>query len=463
MAKILLVDDDVQALESMKKILEMAEHEVTARSDGEAALEFISSPEGQAIALVISDIRMPKLSGLEFLKAVSVSKRNVPVVLMTAFGRVEDAVWAMKFGAVDFLSKPFKRQILLDAVNGAVKRAKNSSKFNEPETKVGLIGRSQAIENIRHMIKQVAPTTATVLILGESGTGKEKVARSIHHSSTRATKPFVAINCAALPDGLLESELFGYEKGSFTGAHQAKPGLFEVASGGTVLLDEIGDMPLSLQAKLLRVIQEGEVRRVGASSPRKTDVRLIASTHRDLKTMTKDGSFRQDLLFRLEVVTLDLPPLRARASDIPELAQYFLNELSARHGKTITSFSVDALQVMMAYAWPGNIRELQNVVERAVVFAAQNQIEVADLPAHLMELCGKDLGLASVQAQSISVPLGTKLKDIEELMIRKTLEATQGDKNVTAKLLGINSRTIYRKLSEGQNLETPPAAPNEDQ
>jgi len=449
MAKILLVDDDVQALESMKKILEMSEHEVTTASDGEAALELISSPAGLNIAIVISDIRMPKLSGLEFLKALSVSKRNIPMILMTAFGRVEDAVWAMKFGAVDFLSKPFKRQVLLDAVTGALKR---SAKI-EPETKAGLIGKSLPVENIRHMIKQVAPTTATVLILGESGTGKEKVARSIHDSSTRAQRPFVAINCAALPDGLLESELFGYEKGAFTGAQNAKPGLFEVASGGTILLDEIGDMPISLQAKLLRVIQEGEVRRVGASSPRKTDVRLIASTHRNLKQMAKDGSFRQDLLFRLEVVTLDLPPLRARASDIPELAQHFLTELSSRHGKSIQGFSVDALQVMMAYAWPGNIRELQNVVERAVVFANVDQIEVSDLPAHLLELCGKDLGLASVQSQSISVPLGTKLKDVEDLMIRKTLEATQGDKNVTAKLLGINSRTIYRKLSEGQALD----------
>jgi DNA-binding NtrC family response regulator len=457
MAKILLVDDDVQALESMKKILEMAQHEVVVAPDGEAALELMSSPEGLSIALVISDIRMPKLSGLEFLKALSVSKRNIPVVLMTAFGRVEDAVWAMKFGAVDFLSKPFKRQILLDAVTGALKRSTKT----DPESKVGLIGKSPLVQNIRHMIQQVAPTTATVLILGESGTGKEKVARSIHDSSARAQKPFVAINCAALPDGLLESELFGYEKGAFTGAQNAKPGLFEVASGGTILLDEIGDMPLSLQAKLLRVIQEGEVRRVGASSPRKTDVRIIASTHRNLKQMVKDGSFRQDLLFRLEVVTLDLPALRARASDIPELAQHFLTELSQRHGKSLRGLSVDALQVMMAYAWPGNIRELQNVVERAVVFASSPQIEVADLPAHLMELCGKDLGLASVQLQSISVPLGTKLKDVEELMIRKTLEATQGDKNVTAKLLGINSRTIYRKLSEGQQNEGDDSPPTE--
>lgn len=457
MKHLLLVDDDPQALESTKKILELAGYQITIATDGQAALETVlgTSAESEAapIDLVLSDVRMPRLTGLEFLKALSASNRSIPVILMTAFGRVEDAVWALKFGAVDFLTKPFKRQALLDAVSLALKRATPETPVTSPPaSRLGLIGSSPGLENLRRMIRQVGPTTATVLVLGESGTGKERVARSLHESSVRAQKPFVAINCAALPDTLLESELFGYERGAFTGAQTAKPGLFEQANGGSLLLDEIGDMPLSLQAKLLRVIQEGEVRRLGATTPRKIDVRLIAATHRNLKQMAAAGTFRQDLLFRLEVVALELEPLRLRVGDIPELAENFLRTFCEKHAKSFTGFTTDALQLLMAYAWPGNIRELQNVIERAVIFAAgRERIDVADLPSHIAELAGRDLGLPKAAAGAISVPIGTPLSVVEDLMIRKTLEATQGDKNVTAKLLGINSRTIYRKLKEDES------------
>jgi len=298
------------------------------------------------------------------------------------------------------------------------------------------------------MITQVAPTAATVLIVGESGTGKELVARAIHERSVRSAMPFIALNCAAVPEQLMESELFGYEKGAFTGATQARTGLFEAAHGGTLLLDEIGDMPVLLQTKLLRVLQEGEVRRLGATVSKKVDVRLIAATHRDLHEAVAQGKFRQDLLYRLEVVRLPTPALRERMADLPDLVYTFLKQFAQKHSKVMTQVSEDAMALLLAHAWPGNIRELSNVIERAVIFAQSERIEAQDLPTHL---CA---GLAVGGAQgSISVPLGTSLKDVEDLLIRKTLEATSGDKNMTAKLLGINSRTIYRKLAETKDTE----------
>lgn len=459
-ASILLVDDDAQSLESTRKILELEGHRVDIARDGMEALAKLQPLGSKNYALVISDVRMPKMTGLEFLKALTISKQKIPVILMTAFGRVDDAVDAMKLGAIDFLQKPFKRQALLDAVKSALERIRASTTVptgataasaagfkSDKEGLASILGSSSRIQVIRQMIAQVAPTSATVLILGESGTGKERVARAVHCVSTRAEKPFIAVNCAAIPDTLLESELFGYERGAFTGANSSKMGLFEAAHGGTLLLDEIGDMPLTLQAKLLRILQDGEVRRLGASSSKKVDVRLIAATHRDLKAAVAAGAFRQDLLFRLEVVQLPLPALRDRLEDLPEFAIELLARANLRHKKSIRAISKDAYRVLSSYAWPGNIRELENVIERAVIFATSDEIRPEDLPSHLSELAGKDLGLLS-PLSTIPIPIGTPLKDVEEILIRKTLELTQGDKNITAKLLGINSRTIYRKLKE---------------
>ena len=468
---ILIVDDDVQGLASTKKILEHAGFTVTTADDGQTAIERVRKDD---FDLVISDVRMPRMTGLEFLSALRHSGKTIPVVLMTAYGRVEDAVFAMKLGAVDFLTKPFKRAALLEAVESAVKRAQASAEA-KPNGKPGLqakpngkpsgsariAGRSLQAERLRAWVDQVGSTTATVLIQGESGTGKEQVARALHETSARRSGPFMAINCAALPENLLESELFGYERGAFTGAVAAKPGLFEAASGGTLFLDEIGDLALSLQAKLLRVLQESEVRRIGSATSKKIDVRVISATHQPLKSLVSESRFRQDLLFRLEVVSIDLPPLRARLEDLPDFAQLFVAEAATRHSKNVVAVSPDTFELLARYAWPGNVRELQNAIERAVIFATSPVLQVRDLPPHVLELAGKGLGLAE-SAHTISIPVGTSLREIEEIMIRKTLELTQGDKNLTAKLLGINSRTIYRKLKEEGAPDSPEAASGEE-
>jgi two-component system response regulator HydG len=466
--RILLVDDDPQSLESTRKILELAGYQVTTATDGQAALEQVRPPiDGASVTtapqprfdLVVSDVRMPRLGGLEFLRALSLCGEGMPVVLMTAFGRVEDAVWAMKLGAVDFLSKPFKRQALLSSIEAALKRARAAGRAlaapgvgAQPGLAAApLVGRSRPMEELRRTIQQVAPTAATVLLTGESGTGKERVARLIHEQSPRVGARFVALNCAAVPAQLIESELFGFDKGAFTGAVGSKEGLFEAASGGTLLLDEIGDMPLSLQATLLRTLQEGEVRRLGSTHARKVDVRVIAATHRDLKECVRAGTFREDLMYRLEVIGIHVPPLRARMEDVPDLAYHFLRSASLRHGKDVSGISEEAMAALLSHSWPGNVRELSNVLERSVVFARGPHVEPADLPSHLAALSARAASApapetTSVGTTSIAVPLGTPLKDVEDLLIRKTLEATAGDKNMTARLLGINSRTIYRKL-----------------
>jgi two-component system response regulator HydG len=447
-AKILLVDDDTQALESMRKILEIEDYETVTASDGQLALELVRPVPGKArtdFNLIVTDVRMPNLGGLEFLRALSVCGDETPVILMTAFGRVEEAVWAMKFGAVDFLTKPFKRHALVSAIEMALKRSRPRGSTATPKNSASaIIGRSIPMRELESMIRKVAPTVATVLIQGESGTGKEMIARRIHEESPRAASggKFIALNCAALPENLIESELFGFEKGAFTGAGATKEGLIQAAHGGTLLLDEIGDMPLSLQTKLLRVLQEGEVRKIGATVSRKVDVRVIAATHWDLAEAVKTGTFRQDLLYRLEVVAITVPPLRERMEDIPDLAQHFLRTASARHQKSVASISEKTMEVLLSHSWPGNVRELSNVIERAVVFAQGAEVLLEDLPPHLV---ARGVFSSSV-AETIAVPVGTSLKNVEELLIRKTLEATSGDKNMTAKLLGINSRTIYRRL-----------------
>jgi DNA-binding NtrC family response regulator len=465
MPKILLVDDDPQSLESTGKILELAGHAVTHATDGQSALELVRKP-GAEYDLVVTDVRMPRLGGLEFLRALSLCGDATPVILMTAFGRVEDAVWAMKIGAVDFLTKPFKRQQLLTAVDATLKRVQarrpaapttaetGSAAALSADTARGeagrLVGESAPMRELRSLIDRVAPTAATVLITGESGTGKELISRRIHARSPRASAPFIAINCAAMPEQLIESELFGFEKGAFTGATVAKEGLFEAAHRGTLLLDEVGDMPLSLQAKLLRVLQESEVRRVGSTRPIHIDVRVIAATHRDLKEAVRAGAFREDLLYRLEVVGLQAPRLRDRLDDLPELVRHFLAQAARRHRKPAQSLSDEAWSRLRAHAWPGNVRELSNVVERAVVFCRGTEIGLEDLPAHLAALSPER---ALPSGGAISVPFGTSLRDVEELLIRRTLEATDGDKQMTARLLGINSRTIYRKLEQPRKPE----------
>jgi two-component system response regulator HydG len=463
MSKILLVDDDPQALDSTRKILEYSGYQVTTASDGEDALEKARPTPGRntpAFDLVVTDVRMPKLGGLEFLRALSLCGESMPVILMTAFGRVEDAVWAMKLGAVDFLTKPFKRQTLLSSIETALKRVRarnaegvalgSGGQSGSPSGSTDLlIGHSTSMQGLKDLIRRVSPTHANVLLTGESGTGKELVARCLHQQSPRAKFQMIALNCAAVPEQLIESELFGFEKGAFSGATGAKEGLFEAAHGGTLLLDEIGDMPFPLQAKLLRTLQEGEVRRLGSTASKKIDVRVVAATHKDLKQCVQEGTFRQDLLYRLEVVGIHVPPLRERIEDLPDLAYHFLKVASRRHEKEVLGISEDTIEILLTHSWPGNVRELSNVIERAIVLMNGKQITPEELPPHLAVARETFKSSPQVGARpTISVPLGTSLKDVEELMIRKTLEATSGDKNMTAKLLGINSRTIYRKLDK---------------
>ena len=438
MKRILVVDDDIQGLESTRRILEWAGYAVITASDAQDALDIVRSKDSGGIHAILTDVRMPRMTGLEFLKALSVISCRIPVILMTAYGNVEDAVWAMKLGAVDFLSKPFKKKQLLDAVSLALSRS-----VHAPNSEPAI--RSSRMNALRDQIQKVASTQATVLIQGESGVGKERIAREIHELSTRAQRSFVAINCAAIPENLLESELFGFERGAFSGADHAKPGLFEVASGGTLLLDEIGDMPMVLQSKLLRVLQEGEIRRLGATRSTRVDVRLVAATHQDLRSLVAAGRFREDLLYRLEVIVLHVPALRDRPEDVLPLAEHFLEKSVERHGKGVSGFSEHAIQLLQAHSWPGNVRELSNAIERAVVLSSGALISAEDLPTTIRSGAAPSSGTGALQS-SVSIPLGTALKDVEDLLIRRTLEATDGDKAMTARLLGITSRTIYRKL-----------------
>ncbi|NDG83467.1 MAG: sigma-54-dependent Fis family transcriptional regulator [Proteobacteria bacterium] len=439
--KILLVDDDPESLQSTARILQFAGHEVTAVESGESALALLRSSRPD---LVVTDVRMPGMSGFEFVEAYQKMGHAIPFIVMTAFGDVKDAVWAMKMGAVDFLLKPFKRQALIDAIDALKVRLSNAGKIRGKESP-DQVGRSKVMKELSILVEQVAKTDASVLILGESGSGKEQVARWIHEASPMRAGPFIAVNCAAIPENLIESELFGYERGAFSGASQSKPGLIEAANGGTLLLDEIGDMPLGLQPRLLRFLEEQTIRRLGANVEKKVQVRVIAATHRNLSQWVREQRFRQDLFYRLDVMTLQVPPLRERVEDVPDLARMFLKRFSEAYQKTVSGIHPEAEAALLSHSWPGNVRELSNVIERAVVLNQTGSISRSDLPAHLVAD-----GPIPVADTGITIPLGMSLKEIEDLMIKKALEATQGDRAEAARLLGVNERTIYRRISKSK-------------
>jgi DNA-binding NtrC family response regulator len=442
MTRILLVDDDRAALDSTQKILQLSGFTVVTAQDGEAALEILREDQNSEVKfnVILSDIRMPKMGGLDLYKAIKFLDMEIPFVLMTAFGTVEDAVWALKEGVVDFLSKPFKRATLLQAIEtankaGRVRALPLTSQKNKIES---LIGHSASILELKRIISQIAPTQATVLIHGESGTGKDLVARLIHSESARRDQPMVAINCAAIPESLLESELFGFEKGAFSGADKSHEGLVEAARGGTLFLDEIGDMPLSLQSKLLRLLQQGEVRRLGSTQSFRVDIRVIAASHQDLSALVNAGKFRQDLLYRLQVIELSVPPLRERIQDLDPLIHFFVDQFSNKYNLKNAHLDDEVLSLFQNHTWPGNVRELENTIERTLIMAGEGSAKCEHLPEHLR--MGRPL------SQSIAVTIGSSLKDVEELLIRKTLQATDGDQKLTAKLLGIHTRTISRRL-----------------
>ncbi len=438
---VLVVDDERSNVESIEKIFLREGMRVLSASDAKRALELVRS---HRVHVVLTDLMMPGTTGLELLRAIKQVAPEVEVVLMTAYGSVEVAVSAMREGAYDFVEKPLKRIAIVKSVRKAAEKqelvAENQSLKDEIKRLAHreIVGSSPALRRVIDVATQAAPSQATVLLLGESGTGKELLARYIHERSARVRAPFVAVNCAAIPETILESELFGHEKGAFTGATGRKDGRFAKAAGGTLFLDEIGELSPSVQVKLLRVLQEGEYEPLGGNTV-KAHVRIVAATNRDLVAEVAAGRFREDLYYRLNVIAITAPPLRARREDVPLLVDHFLGLYCAKNGRPRLRPTRVVLGRLMDYAWPGNVRELENVIERAVVLSRNDSLTEADLPDHIATV-------QSSTAAPLTFELGTPLDEIELRVIRETLRQTKGDKSVAAQLLGISTRTIYRKL-----------------
>jgi two-component system response regulator HydG len=444
MAEVLIVDDDNSLRDSLRKALEKEGYSVSEAASGTAGLEKVRG-EPPEVALV--DLKMPDMSGLDVLKSLKATAPEVEVIMMTGFGTIEKAVEAMKDGAYDFITKPFRRHVIVNALRKALEKrslvAVNRHLRNQLEMALethSIVGNSPAIRRVMELVEQVAPSSATVLIQGDSGSGKEWLANIIHNSSPRRGKPFIKVSCAALPETLLEAELFGYERGAFTGAVSRKEGRFELAHGGTLFLDEVGEISPAMQVKLLRVLQTGEFERLGGTRTISSDVRLIAATNADLKKRMEDGTFREDLFYRLNVITMTMPPLRDRLEDLPLLATHFVQVFRDKNNKRIRGISTDAMELLRNYAWPGNVRELENAMERAVVLSKDDLITPQDLPDVVVDRPRED--------SEIRIPLGMPLEEVEKRVIRETLSRSNGEKAVTAKLLGISTRTIYRKLGE---------------
>ncbi|PWL56662.1 MAG: two-component system response regulator, partial [Desulfovibrionaceae bacterium] len=441
---ILIVDDDSPHRSMLRTVLRGWGYAVEEAEDGAAAVEQVKA---RAFDAVLTDVRMARLDGIAALREIREWNPSIPVLIMTAWSSVQNAVDALRLGAYDYLTKPLELDELKLALERALDHTRLARESQEPgraqsEASSLLLGRSEAMRELVEMVETVAPTEATVLVSGESGTGKELVARAIQAASTRRDKPFVTINCAALAENLLESELFGHEKGAFTGADRRREGRFVQAHGGTLFLDEIGEMPLSLQAKLLRVLQQGEVQRVGCDETIKVDVRVIAATNRVLADEVAAGRFREDLFYRLNVIGLEVPPLRARREDIPLLASTFLERHAAANRKTIKGFTPQAMDAMLRYGWPGNVRELENAVERAVILSGGEYIAERALPlavqnAPVPDADGEELALGSMS-----------LEDVERKAIEATLRETEDNKSEAARRLGITRATLHSKLKK---------------
>ena len=438
---VLVVDDERSNVESLEKIFLKENMRVLVANDAKHALDQVRN---HRVQVVLTDLMMPGTTGLELLRAIKQVQPEVEVVLMTAYGSVEAAVSAMREGAYDFVEKPLKRMTIVKSVRKAAERGRlleeNRSLKDEIKalTKREMVGSSVAWRRVIEVAQQAAPSMATVLVLGESGTGKELLARYIHDKSARARGPFVAVNCAAIPETILESELFGHERGAFTGAVTKKDGRFAKATAGTLFLDEIGELSPQVQVKLLRVLQEGEYEPLGGNTV-KADVRVVAATNRDLLAEVQAGRFREDLYYRLNVIAVTAPPLRARREDVPLLVDHFVGLYAKKNGKARLTVARAALDRMLDYAWPGNVRELENVIERAVVLSRGDSLTENDLP----EVIAKSSDTAP---RSLDFPVGTPLSEIELRVIKETLKHTKGDKSLAAQLLGISTRTIYRKL-----------------
>ena len=440
---VLVVDDEAANVASLERIFKREGFRVLTASGAKEALAIARS---HRVEVVLTDLMMPGVSGLELLKALRQVLPDTEVVLMTAYGTVETAVQAMREGAYDFVEKPLKKMTIVKTVRKAAERqslmAENRSLRQEIKnlTSREIVGSSPALRRVLDVANQAAPSAATVLVLGESGTGKELLARYIHDRSARASGPFVAVNCSAIPETILEAELFGHERGAFTGAHERREGRFAKAAQGTLFLDEIGDLSPSVQVKLLRVLQEGEYEPIGGDTV-PADVRIVAATNRDLSAEVEAGRFREDLYYRLNVIAITAPPLRDRREDIPLLVDHFLGVYCAKNRRPRLSATREVLQLLSDYRWPGNVRELENVIERAAVLCRTDKLSAEDLPANVRDAAVAEPG-------SLTISVGTPLDQVEHLLIRETLRHAGGDKSVAAQMLGISSRTIYRKLAE---------------
>jgi two-component system response regulator AtoC len=444
--RILVVDDDRDMREMVEEDLARRGHGVLTAADGAGALDLVRREEFDT---VLTDLNMPGTGGIELCRTLQAERPDLPVVILTAFGSFDTAISALRAGAYDFVTKPVDLDLLALTLERAVRHRQLEQTLRRLQDEVrrsrrsgALLGESRAMREVQELIARIADLDSSVLITGESGTGKELVARALHDQSSRREGPFIAVNCAALPENLLESELFGHERGAFTDARSARRGLFLEASGGTLLLDEVGELPLPLQPKLLRVLEERRVRPVGGNRELPCDVRLIAATHRDLEEAIDRGTFREDLYYRLNVLTLELPPLRARGNDILILAQALVDEFAERFKKGVKSIAEPAAGRLLAYPWPGNVRELRNVIERAVALARHDRLTAEDLPDRLRQPgAARSLPAGWVEDDAL-LPLG----EMEQLYLRHVLDSVGGNRSLAAKVLGIDRKTLYRKL-----------------
>lgn len=449
--RILVVDDDRASRGVLSGFLENANYEVIEAGDGKEALEILDSNSFDA---VITDLKMPGIDGVSLIKAINEQSRDIAGIVLTGFASVETAVLAMKAGAYDYITKPINRDELLLTLRKGLEfnrlRKENTSLKRALRRKYsfeGLVGDSDAIQKVYSLIEKVADSDSTVLVLGESGTGKELVARTIHYNSPRSDKPLVPINCGAIPESLLESELFGHEKGAFTGAYSARAGRFELAHGGTIFLDEIGDMSPSLQVKLLRVLQERQFERVGGTKTIKVDVRVITATNQDLEKAVAEKKFREDLYYRINVIPITIPPLRERIGDIPLLAKHFSEVFSKKKGKKIDGISDEAMSLLVSYHWPGNVRELENMIERLAVLKREGIINVSDLPEKFAPVREKAV-LNPVFIPEQGIDLEAHVNQFENKLILQALEKADGVKSKAAQFLQMNRTTLVEKMKK---------------
>ncbi|HEX4210677.1 MAG TPA: sigma-54 dependent transcriptional regulator [Candidatus Binataceae bacterium] len=445
--RILVAEDDFATGQAWSELIASWGFVVTIATDGNRALQLVDTFDPHMLLL---DLRMPEKDGLEVLGDLRARGLNLPAIMISGEGDVGDAVQAMKLGAYDYLRKPVdppRLRVLLANLSTHLTVNEENARLRRRLMHAGelgpLIGQASPMTRVLNLIQQVAPSSSSVVIVGDSGTGKELAARTIHELSPRRNAPYIAINCAALPETLMESELFGHERGAFTGADRRREGCFELANGGTLLLDEIGEMKAELQAKLLRVLEEQKIRRLGGSAEIAVDVRVLAATNRNLEAALRDGRFREDLYYRLNVFTLELPTLCDRADDIPLLIEHFLQEMRPPEGKSVTGVDAECLEVLKSYRWPGNVRQLRNVIERALIVTRGPLISVADLPPELKRAGGTNA--------TLEIRLGTSLDEIEREVIMRTIEYAGGNKSRAAEILGVSLKTLYNRLERYQS------------